>query len=675
MSSETLLTRSRDCLQGGLMCGFAGFVDEKRRLSREERLSLVRSMNNAIRHRGPDDAGEWVDLNTGVTFGHRRLSILDLSPEGHQPKSSNCGRYMTIYNGEIYNFKELRKELQDLGHHFSGHSDTEVMLSAFSQWGVKAALSRLNGMFALALWDKEERRLFLARDRIGEKPLYYGWQGATFLFASELKALRVHPDFKEEISQSAVEQFVRFNYVPTPFSIFEGIYKLPPGTFLTLDLKDAQAVDREFRIESYWTLEETIANAKKHVIKDHVQAIEELDQLLTDSVKLRMASDVPLGAFLSGGVDSSLVVAMMQKVSPSPVSTFSIGFAEKEFDEAQIAKKVAAHLGTRHTELYVTPKDAMDVVPLLPTLYDEPFSDSSQIPTYLVSKLARTQVTVALSGDAGDELFGGYGRYLNGERFWGVAQKLPRLFRASLAGAIRAVPQQIPDTVLGTVGTLLSPRGELRPKLVRLSDQAHKFANFFESRDLTDLHSRIVSNQIVTRLALTSASAANVFSNTPLPSAITHPIEKMMYLDLLHYLPDDILAKVDRASMGVSLETRIPLLDPRIIDFAWRLPIELKFAEGTTKWILKQVLYRYVPRELIDRPKMGFSMPVGLWLKGPMRDWAETLLDEKKMSQDGHFDSKAVRSSWGQYMQGKRARQPALWSVLMFQAWKSQTTL
>lgn len=625
-------------------------------------------MADSIQHRGPDDSGEWLDSDAGVVLGHRRLSILDLSPEGHQPMLSHNGRYAIAFNGEIYNFKDLKSSLIDKGHKFRGTSDTEVMLAAFSQWGVFEALKKMNGMFAFALWDKQERLLHLARDRIGEKPLYFGWQGRTFLFSSELKAMRLHPDFEGEINSTALDLYIQYNYVPTPFSIYKGIHKLPPGTLLTLPATQNQ---KDWKLEPYWSFHE-IAEQSSHSQFQYSdqEAIEALDLLLTDAVKIRMQSDVPLGAFLSGGIDSSTIVALMQKQSSRPISTFTIGFTEKDFDEAQIAKKVAHHLGTDHTELYLSPQDAMNVIPKLPNLYDEPFSDSSQIPTFLVSELARSKVTVALSGDGGDELFGGYGRYQKGKKLWNSMSKIPLPFRRAISKSVLTVPVEFLDPIFGSL-SLLSPGGaNLRGIIKRIPDHSHRFARIFEARDLLAMHSRIVANPEVNRVVLGDHnSIINIFRNTPIPKNLTHLEEQMMYLDTLHYLPDDILTKVDRASMGVSLESRIPLLDPRIIEFAWRLPLNLKYRENSGKWILKQLLFNYVPRELVERPKMGFSIPISVWLKGPLKDWAESLLDEKKLNEDGLFSTKNVRNNWIQYLKGKRGRQPLLWSILMFQSW------
>ncbi len=650
------------------MCGFIGFFDQSRRLSSPASLSLVKAMAEAIRHRGPDDHGEWSDPDSGIAFGHRRLSILDLSPEGHQPKSSHCGRYVIIYNGELYNFRDLRKDLEALGHSFRGTSDTEIMLSAFTQWGVFESLKKFNGMFAFALWDKKEKLLHLSRDRVGEKPLYYGWQGKTFFFSSELKAMRVHSDFQGQISEAALDLFIQYNYVPAPHSIYKNIFKLQPGTLLTLPTHSDR---QDWTTETYWSLHDTVEAASQNPFSgSDDEAVQALDDLLTDAVKIRMQSDVPLGAFLSGGIDSSTIVALMQKVSTRPVSTFTIGFSEKGFDEAKIAKQVAAHLGTDHTELYLTPQDAMNVIPKLPHLYDEPFSDSSQIPTYLVSQLARQKVTVALSGDAGDELFGGYGRYLRGSQVWNAMTKIPYPIRLGISKTILGVPYQWSDAFFSTLGSITPSKRDLKFKVRRLSDTSHRLAQLLQVKDLSTMHSKIVSNVEIDRVVLNDQNPiANVFSSTRIPNSLTSPMEKMMYLDTLHYLPDDILAKVDRASMGVSLESRIPLLDPRLIQFAWSLPLHFKLREGTGKWLLKQLLYKYVPRQLVERPKMGFSVPIDLWLKGPLRDWAESLLDTKTLQNDGFFSSKNVLQNWDLYLKGKRGRQPLLWSVLMFQSW------
>ena len=649
------------------MCGIAGQLDLDRSRREAELREQTQRMVATLRHRGPDDEGVWVDAEAGVALASRRLAILDLSPAGHQPMTSSSGRYVAAFNGEIYNHLELRRELEsqaaDSALALRGHSDTEVMLAAFEHWGVEGTLPRLNGMFALALWDGRERILYLARDRFGEKPLYYGWMGDVLLFGSELKALRAHPAFRGEIDREAVAFNLRYAYVPAPLSIYKGIAKLPPATFVKVRSghREGSAPAR------YWSVREVAQRGLADPYRGkEEEAAEELDALLRDAVRLRMISDVPLGAFLSGGIDSSTIVALMQAQSHRPVRTFSIGFYEADYNEAKHAHAVAHHLRTEHTELYVTPQEAMDVVPLLPTLYDEPFADSSQIPTFLVSKLARDSVTVSLSGDGGDEIFGGYTRYVLGRRVWERMRLAPGPLRRLTAGGITGVSPRFWNALSQTAGPAL-PRS-WRQRLA--GDKMHKLADVLRTRNPQAMYLRLASlwSEPESIVVGVPGDTTADFLQRQWPSFPRFE-QNAMYLDSVNYLPDDILVKVDRASMGVSLEGRIPFLDPRVVEFAWRLPFAMKIRRGHGKWILRRVLHRYVPRELVERPKMGFGVPIGDWMRGPLRHWAESLLDESRLRQEGFFDPRPIRKQWEEHLSCRYDAQYPLWSVLMFQAW------
>src|SRR2546426_3885045 len=641
------------------MCGIAGFWQTKR--GSEHPLETLGRMGAVLAHRGPDDSGAFHDSATGIGLAFRRLSILDLSPEGHQPMFSASGRYVIIFNGEVYNYEEVRAELG--ARPWRGHSDTEVMLEAFERWGVESAVRRFVGMFAIALWDRAETKLHLIRDRLGIKPLYYGHVGADFVFGSELKAIRQHPDFNAEIDRDVLALYMRYNYVPSPHCIYKGLHKLRPGHILTLGSAAGQADSHPF-----WSAE-GVARDGLHSRFDgsDAEAIDQLHAQLMDAVRLRMIADVPLGAFLSGGIDSSTVVALMQAQSSRPVKTFTIGFHEDGYNEAAHAKKVAAHLGTDHTELYLAPTNALDVVPLLPSMYDEPFSDSSQIPTYLVSKLARSKVTVSLSGDGGDELFGGYNRYLLTRSIWNSLRRFPRLVREAAAALLQTVPPAGIDRVFGLFGPIV-------PQKMRIpapGDKVHKFADFL----------LIGSREAIYLRALSHWNPSQVVLNSHEPGAVHEPIselakvlnmsseEVMMLTDLLNYLPDDILTKVDRASMAVSLEARVPLLDHRVVEFAWQLPLRFKIRNGTSKWILRQILHKYVPPRLLDRPKMGFGVPIDSWLRGPLREWAEELLSESSLNRHGFFAVRPIRTKWEEHLSGTRNWQYLLWDVLVFQDW------
>lgn len=628
--------------------------------------SIVVDMANALLHRGPDDSGVWLDTAFSVGLGHRRLSIVDLSPEGHQPMTSRSGRYVLVFNGEIYNHMDCRRALKASGVGWRGHSDTETLLAGFEAWGIKETIKRAIGMFAFAVWDKATHTLTLARDRLGEKPLYYGWQGvgkdAAFIFGSELKALKKHPAFDADIDRTALSLLMRHNYIPAPYSIYQGIRKLDAGCLLTVCLKQTEP-----QMERYWSAAEiAISGSAKLFNGTPNQATDTLEELLKSSIQQQMMADVPLGAFLSGGIDSSTVVALMQVQSSRPVKTFTIGFNEEGYNEAVHAAAVAKHLGTDHTEMYVSSQQALDVIPLLPKLYSEPFSDSSQIPTFLVSHLARQRVTVSLSGDAGDELFCGYNRYLLADKLWTRLSLLPASVRRLAAHGLAALSPARWNSLMGPVQRLLP--GSLRQ--ANLGDKLHKAAGVLTSADVDALYLGLVSHWDDPASVVIGGSEPPTLltSNAPQLTGLDD-IQRMMALDSLTYLPDDILVKVDRASMGVSLESRVPFLDHRVVEFAWSLPQSMKLRNGLGKWVLRQVLYRHVPKELVERPKMGFGVPIAEWLRGPLRDWAENLLDESRLQREGFFHPAPIRKKWIEHLSGERNWQYHLWNVLMFQAW------
>lgn len=651
------------------MCGIAGFLDSSQ-VGAESEAALSR-MTGALVRRGPDDLGLWVDREAGVGLGHRRLSILDLSPTGHQPMVSACGRYVVIFNGEIYNHLKLRQELGTLTAFstgdgpWRGYSDTETLLAAVVAVGVEAALKKYIGMFAFALWDRETRSLTLARDRLGEKPLYYGWQGKTFLFGSELKALREHPAFRSEINRDALSLYMRHNCIPAPYSIYQGIYKLLPGTWVTL-----RGDERNIVPQSYWSAREAAeVGSRFPFVGSEAEARIALDNVLRQAVAGQMLADVPLGAFLSGGVDSSTVVALMQALSEHPVKTFTIGFHEASYNEAEHAHAVARHLGTEHTELYVTSKQAMAVIPKLPTLYDEPFADSSQIPTFLVSELARRHVTVSLSGDGGDELFGGYNRYFWATNIWRRVGWLPQPMRVALAGALEVLPPAAWDGVFKGLGHFF-PTGW---RYANPGDKLHKLAEILAARTPEEIYIGLVSHwKYPDKVVSDAHEPATVLTDSARWAALPDFESRMMYLDQMTYLPDDILAKVDRAAMGVSLETRVPFLDHRVVEFAWSLPLSLKMRDAQGKWLLREVLSRYVPKDLIERPKMGFGIPLDVWLRGSLKGWAEELLDETRLRNECFFEPSVIRKKWDEHLAGRRNWSYHLWDVLMFQAWNEQ---
>jgi len=621
-------------------------------------------MTDAIPHRGPDDAGSWRDERTNLWLGFRRLAILDLSPAGHQPMLSASGRFVIVFNGEIYNFAALRDELASRGATFRGHSDTEVLLAGMERWGVHQAIGRVKGMFAIAVYDREDHSLHLIRDRLGEKPLYYGVFDGTLLFGSELKALRAHPAWHGEVDRGALALYLRHNYVPAPYSIYSGVRKVTPGTIVTF--RRARFDDPE--ITTYWSARQIAERGAATTFhEDDDVMTSRLDALLRDTIRDEMVADVPLGAFLSGGVDSSALVAIMQTQSSRPVRTFTIGFEEPGYNEAQHAKAVAAHLGTEHTELYVTPEETMAVIPRLPTIYDEPFADSSQIPTFLVSQLARRHVTVSLSGEGGDELFGGYNRYFWGERMWRRMNSIPRPARRTAARAIHALAPARWDAIVNG----LAPITPARYRVVTPGDKLHKAAGFLGAESADEVYRSLMTHWAhPERIAGAAEPPTAITTCAP---ALEDFAQRMMYFDMVSELPDDILVKVDRAAMAVSLESRAPFLHPDVAEFAWRIPMRQKIRDGQGKWLLRRVLDRYVPRALIERPKMGFGVPIDSWLRGPLRAWADDLLAPERLAREGYLDPGAVAGAWREHLSGARNNSHRLWGVLMFQAWLGQS--
>ena len=637
------------------MCGIAGFWST--RIDEATAEQTLRGMTDALVHRGPDDSGAWHDHACGIALGHRRLSIVDLSPLGHQPMASASQRFEIAFNGEIYNYRALRDALAQDGATFRGHSDTEVLLALIERHGLADALTKCNGMFAIALWDRETRTLALARDRFGEKPLYVSRSGSGITFASELKALRVHPEFEGRIDRGALALFLRHGYVPAPYAIFSGVEKVEPGQILTFS---APSYDAR-HAERYWSARDAASFGLANPFADDPATnIDALDALMRSVVRDQMVADVPIGAFLSGGIDSSLVVGMMQAESTRPVRTFSIGFRESGFDEAPHAEAVARHIGTDHTTMYVTAQDALDIIPSLPSIYNEPFADSSQIPTTLLAALARRHVTVSLSGDGGDELFGGYERYPMAERTWGQLSRIPR--------PVRSIAHRVVTSVSPPHWNLaLKPTGLYRRGVT--GDRLHKLAELFDAPSSMEFYRDLVSTWRRPTQVVRGSSELQTALMTPFDGGRGGFLAEMMLHDQVSYLPDDILVKVDRAAMAASLESRAPLLDHRLAEFSWRLPSHNWRRNGEGKWIVRQVLDRYVPRALVDRPKQGFGVPISEWLRGPLRDWADDLLAPSALARDGLFNVAPITTAWSEHRSGARNWAPSLWSVLMFQAW------
>jgi len=653
------------------MCGITGFIDILHRKGDDELQNICRQMTDTVRHRGPDDSGILVDAEAGVAFGHRRLSIIDLSSGGHQPMSSQSGRYVISYNGEVYNYKDLRCELQNSGYVFRGGSDTEIMLAAIDQWGFKNALARFNCMFAFSLLDRRNRTLFLVRDRLGIKPLYYGLVGNDFVFASELKAIKSHPGFNNEIDRDSVALMMSYSYIPAPRSIYKNINKLLPGRMIEINIDELRKNNdchnlSKIRPHTYWSVSDTARNGILEPLNEsEEQTLERFDFLLRDSVKLRMISDVPLGVFLSGGIDSTIITALMQAQSSAKVKTFSIGFSEEQYNEAVYASEIANYLGTEHTELYASPNDAIALIPEMPKLYDEPFADDSQIPTFLVSKLARKHVTVCLSGDGGDEIFGGYNRYVRWNHIPVIMKKYPAFTRRALQIVVETIPPHLWNRFFAGVGTFIPEKYHYRQP----GEKFHKFVKIINSSSRDEMHMLLASSWLGTDKVVINNSSDEVSIVTDHFPDVGNFGQEMMFVDTIGYLPDDILTKVDRASMGVSLEVRVPLLDHRIVELAFKLPMKMKINKRCGKWLLRKILNKYVPAELMERPKKGFAIPLEKWLRGELRDWAESLLDETRLRREGFLNPVPIRKKWDEHLSGKNNWRYHLWNVLMFQAW------
>jgi asparagine synthase (glutamine-hydrolysing) len=651
------------------MCGIAG-IFRKRGSSATTIEDCVTRMTATLAHRGPDASNVWTDAAAGISLGHRRLSVLDLTAAGAQPMQSDCGRFSVTFNGEIYNHLEIRSELEAVGAapNWKGHSDTETLLYAVRCWGIKGSLQRFNGMFAFAIWDARDGTLTLCRDRFGEKPLFYGWIGSDLVFASELKAFVAHPRWSGTIDRGALTAFMRYSYVPAPWTIWEGIRKLASGSRVTFS--PATEANRLPQPEAYWSMRQNVMTAQSDRLSEPSEATDELNRLLSQAVKRQLLSDVPVGAFLSGGIDSSTIVALMQAQSARPIKTFSIGFAEAAFNEAVHARGIAHHLTTDHTELIVAPSAALDVIPKLAQIYDEPFGDSSQIPSHLVAMLARRRVTVALSGDAGDELFGGYNRHVWGARLHAHLGPLPASVKRTIAAAIGAIAPEPANTVGHFAGKVLPNRY----RILRAGDQIAKIGRLVGARTSEDMYRLLSSIDDNPASVILGGSEPESWFAAQM-AEVDQPIDPLNWMtlsDALSYLTDDILQKVDRAAMSVSLETRVPFLDRDVVEFSCHVPPDMKVRNGQGKWLVRQVLDRYVPKHLIDRPKTGFSIPLDEWLRGPLKTWASDLLAPRRLNRQGWFDSKRVSFVWAEHQQGRRNHGFWLWNVLMAQAWSDR---
>jgi asparagine synthase (glutamine-hydrolysing) len=641
------------------MCGIAGFRDFSASSPEMVLSQRVRDMCDALFHRGPDGEGDWLDSEAGIALGHRRLAIVDLSDAGHQPMESRCGRYVISFNGEVYNFRELRRDLEHRHHVFRGGSDTEVMLAAISEWGLDSALSRFIGMFAFALWDRRTRMLALVRDRMGVKPLYWTVSRGHLLFGSELKALMIHPAWEPRINVEALTGFLRYSYIPNPATAFMGVWQVEPGSIVRV------AADGTTSKKLYWNMRQNLtAAASSPFSGSDEEAVDQLDNLLRQSIGIRMIADVPLGAFLSGGIDSSVVAAIMQSQSAHAIRTFSVGFKETNYDEAPYAREVAKHLGTDHTEVYLTGQDALEAVPSLPDWFDEPFADPSQLPTYLVARTARAHVTVALSGDGGDELFAGYPRYQYAQSLWNRLRRVPRMLRIGLAAGVQATPEPWLDRLASAL--------PLRRRPLSAGRKMHRAAGLLSLDVADEVHWRMAEVWSDADRLTGASNGLRLQHDEDLAGHVPSFLARMRYYDMRTYLADDILTKVDRASMAVSLEAREPLLDHRVVEYALRLPNHLLERGGVSKWILRRVLDRYLPSKLFNRPKMGFSIPTGAWLRGPLRSWAAALIDQDRLRVEGLLNPIEIKRLWTEHQEGYANRETILWNVLMLQAWRER---
>ena len=647
------------------MCGFAGFMPSQE-LKPKSSL-IIKEMIEAIHHRGPDGSGTWQATDGTISLGHKRLAIVDLSNAGHQPMQSYDNHFTIVFNGEIYNHLELREKLStSLNKNFlwQGSSDTETLLTAITEWGLEAALKSSVGMFAFALWDHKDEKLILARDRMGEKPLYFGKTNDSFIFSSELKSITQFPNFNNQVSKRGLREYLKYNYIPAPWSIYDGIFKLLPGSYAIV------TKDHQIKFKNFWSIEDIFSKGKKEPFKNYDEAVQSIEKSLTEAISLQMLADVPLGAFLSGGIDSSTIAAIMQSQSNDPIKTFTIAFEDPSYNEAPFAREIAKYLGTDHQEVLVTDKEAKKIIPKLSTMYDEPFADSSQIPTHLVCKAARQHVTVALSGDAADELFGGYNRYTWTPIIWSKFSWMPFMMRRILGKIIQFVPPSLVNLFEGWVNLLLPEK----KKMKRSSDKFHKIGSSLEfSKTLNEFCHRFALVWQNPDEIINMKNSEDIYSDSSQNKNQNYiaqdEISQMMFDDLISYLPDDILCKVDRAAMSVSLETRVPFLDHRLVEISSRVPLSMKIRSSQGKYILREILYKHIPPELMDRPKAGFAIPVGDWIKGPLREWAEKLLDPIRIKNEGFFNVQKIQKMWRQHQSGKHDWTTKLWGILIFQSW------